>query len=96
MYPTLFRRKEQTWKRLRVGPRTDDDIYQRILSRSAIYHRNDLNQRTMNASWALLLLRLASICSDSQFGGWNGADQTLIRSVCVVGTIAYGNFYFRC
>jgi len=26
MYPTLFRRKEQTWKRLRVGLRTDDNI----------------------------------------------------------------------
>ena len=22
----------------------------------------------------------------------NGADQTLVRSVCVIGTIAYGNF----
>ena len=28
------------------------------------------------------------ICSEVR----NGADQTLVRSVCVIGTIAYGDF----
>ena len=64
MYPTLFRRKEQTWKR------SIRDIIETALT-----------QRKMNALWMLLLLQLASICSDSRFRGLgNGEDQTLLRS----------------
>ena len=58
MYPTLFRRKEQTWKRLRS-----------------------------TNGWMLLLLQLFARTLSSEVR--NGAYQTLLRSVCVVGTIAY-------
>ena len=37
----------------------------------------------------LLLLQLFARTLSSEVR--NGADQTLLRSVCVVGTIAYGN-----
>ena len=51
MYPTLFRRKEQTWKRLRVGLRTDDNIPKNASSIRDVEQtiEGDLNPRRMNA-----------------------------------------------
>jgi len=65
MYPTLFRRKSRLRKNYGFGPRTDD----RMLLQSAILNKSlkkTLTQRTINAIWMLLLLQLASICSDSR------------------------------
>jgi len=82
MYPTLFRRKEQTWKRLRVGLRTDDNIPKNAPSIRDIVE--------MILWMLLLLLQLFARTLSSEVR--NGADQTLLRSVYVVGTITYGNF----
>src|SRR5437764_15037279 len=81
MYPTLFRRKEQTWKRLRVGLRMDDNIQTNASS---------IRDIVETILWMLLLLQLFARTLISEVR--SGADQTLLRSVCVVGTIAYDNF----
>ena len=81
MYPTLFRRKEQTWKRLRVGLRTDDNIPKNASSICDIVE---------TILWMLLLLHLFARTLSSVVR--NDADQTLLCSVCMVRTIAYDNF----
>ena len=59
MYPKLFRRKEQTRKRLRVGLRTDDNIPKNASSICDIL-------------WMLLLLQLFARTPSSEVR--NGAD----------------------
>jgi hypothetical protein len=77
MYPTLFRRKEQTWKRLRVGLRTDDNIPKNA---AISLKRSHGCCYCCNYLLGLSVQRLGMV------------RQTLLHSVCVVGTIAYGNF----
>src|SRR5437764_7189806 len=81
MYPTLFRRKEQTWKRLRVGLRTDHNIPKNVSS---------IRDIVETILWMLLLLQLFARTLSVQRLGMVQTKHCF--TVCVVGTITYGNF----